>query len=235
MNKSILSTLIAISAMTSTGLCADPSTKEETAASLIIGRILTAIDYNETHFTLNSFVGSFVKKDKDSKPAFVIEDLDVNSLIKFKTDVIIDSNEFSKEPNQSEKSKQWQQRISLLSKDLKIKSSINSKEKYQLILNIEFNKLSNSTNNQGLTIQVGNQFNKELIWINFTSLYFELNFDPQSSEVKVLGSCIAREKIGKIIQPVSTCTIAGAFDTEKETHDIRVNFGIIKDVKKKLN
>lgn len=234
MNKTILSTLIAISAMTSTGLCATQPSKEESTASLVIGRILNSIDYKNSSFTFHFFEGAFIKKDKNAKSNLRIDALNVESSIKFKTDVIIEGSELSKEPSKSEKAKQWQPKISLLSKDLEILSSINANNNDELEMLIQFNKKSDSVNN-GLTVTVGNQFNTELIRMNFISFNIKLIRNDDSSEMKVLGTCLARKKVAKTIQPISTCTFSGVIDSEKDTHDIRVKFGDKVEAAKKLN
>lgn len=235
MKNIFLPALLILSAMATSSLGVANEQKEEKAASLVIGKILNSIDYKNSDFTFHYFEGSFVKKGKDGKSNLVIDALDLESSIRFKNDIIIEADDMSQKKQSSEQAKQWQPRISLLSKDLEIKSAINASNNNEINLLINFNRKSDSVNSNGLTVVIGNQFNSELMRMNFISFNIKLMSDSNSSQKKVLGSCLARKKVAKTIQPISTCTFSGVIDTEKETHNIQVKFGDKQNTNSKLN
>lgn len=209
---------------------------EEKAAGLVMGKVLAAIDFKSSQFSLNFFEGAFFKKNKDTKSSLRIDSMHADASIKFKNDVIIDTQDFSKEMSAEKKQKnqEWQPKISLLSKDLSVLSALDADSNDKLKLTIFFKK-ANDKADSGLKILVGNSYNQELINMNLVSINVILITDPNSTAMNVRGSCLARKKIAGQMQDIPQCTFSGVVDSENDTYNINVNFGDKKQATQKLN
>lgn len=235
MKKAFLLPLLISSTIASVGLSAQQQTAEETVASKVIGRVLTAIDYSKTKLMFNYFEGAFIKNAKDDKSFLRIDDLNAGAVIQFKKDIIIEPNELSDNSSKSptQQSKQWMPQILLQSKDLQVLSTIDADNNNTLNIKVNLNKQINASES-GLKIVVGNDYNPDLINMNLVALNIQLQRKQNSSEMTVSGSCIARKKLANAMQTIPTCTFGGSINTENDTYNIQVKFGDKKQVTETL-
>jgi hypothetical protein len=204
-------------------------TPEESVTSKVLGKVLSSIDYSKTTFNLNLFEGSLSTDDK-LKSNIDIQNLNAQLDLRFKENVTFTAQEFIKNIPKDPRAQQWIPNINLVLKDYRIRSTVMTEptmSKTDKVFNVKINfqKSTNSTEtNNFLKIQVGNEFNQNLINLNLIAVNVNVSTVANAVDLVINGSCSVDKIVDQLKQHVDECSFKGTVNPNSGKYNIKVKF-----------